>query len=224
MIYTASIACARQLNIEADVKELIKGGIKYMHVDFMDGHNVPNLCMNLDTVKELKESFSDVIIDAHLMVTNPQDYVIRCKGVGVDYMTIDPKTVSNPLVLLKNIRKNGMKSGIVVNPNDTFSDVKDLLPFVDLLLIMSIIPGIYGREFINNTYHKIEEFYHYRKINKLDYLISVDGGINLSNGRKSKEMGADMVVLGVFAVFKQNKPISEACQEFIKAFEAEEKL
>ena len=75
MIYAPSLACARQINLEGDVRQLVEGEMPFLHIDFMDGHNVPNLCANLDTARELKETFPTITLDAHLMVTNPEHYV-----------------------------------------------------------------------------------------------------------------------------------------------------
>jgi len=215
MVLSASLACARQLNIEADVEQLLMSGIVNMHIDIMDGHNVPNLCLNFYVVEELKNRFPQTIIDAHLMVDAPEQYVQKCKNSGVDWMIIDPNTSDNLEQLLNEIRNIGMKPGIAINPDYCLDDFKDIMPYIDVVLIMSVVPGEKGRQFINETYSKIDKFLNYRKDNGLNYIIMIDGGIDKANGRLCLNIGADALVLGALAIFNQGVPISEACSIYM---------
>lgn len=217
MEYSPSVACARQINIEADVRELLAGGMKLLHVDFMDGHNVPNLCLNFDTVRELHEQFGgEMELDAHLMVTDPENYVDRCAAVGVKYLSFDPFAAADPKALLRRIRAKGMIPGIAVNPKRELSEFDGLLPLCGMVIVMSITPGVYGVPFMPETYDRIAYFDAQRREKGYDYLISIDGGVTPDNGRRSRGCGADVLVLGVFTVFRQGKPISQACREFIE--------
>ena len=214
MIYAPSLACARQINLEADVRQLIEGGMPFLHIDFMDGHNVPNLCANLDTARELKDAFPSITLDAHLMVTNPEDYVARSAAAGIDYLSFVPDTAQDPAALLQRIREAGMKPGIVVNPEHSPEEFQDLLPLADMVILMSIVPGGVRRPFDEHTYDKIRALAQYRSERLLNYLISIDGGINRDNGRTCRLCGADVLILGFYAIFQQEIPIPDACRRF----------
>ena len=220
MIYAPSLACTRQIAMEADVRQLIEGDMPFLHIDFMDGHNVPNLCANLDVARELKETFPTITLDAHLMVTNPEDYVDRCRAVGIDYLSFVPETARDPAALLREIRQAGMKPGIVINPQRTPEEFRELLPLADMVILMSIVPGGVRRPFDDGTYQKIRTLVQEREQNGHHYLISIDGGINRDNGRQCRLCGADVLILGFYAIFQQDIPIPDACRRFRSWIEA----
>ncbi|MGN8896389.1 ribulose-phosphate 3-epimerase [Flavonifractor sp. HCP28S3_F3] len=220
MIYAPSLACTRQIAMEADVRQLIEGDMPFLHIDFMDGHNVPNLCANLDVARELKETFPTITLDAHLMVTNPEDYVDRCGAVGIDYLSFVPETARDPAALLREIRQAGMKPGIVINPQRTPEEFRELLPLADMVILMSIVPGGVRRPFDDGTYQKIRTLVQEREQNGHHYLISIDGGINRDNGRQCRLCGADVLILGFYAIFQQDIPIPDACRRFRSWIEA----
>lgn len=220
MIYAPSLACTRQIAMEADVRQLIEGDMPFLHIDFMDGHNVPNLCANLDTARELKEAFPTITLDAHLMVTNPEDYVAPGAAAGLDYLSFIPDTARDPAALLRDIRQAGMKPGIVINPEHTPEEFHDLLPLADMVILMSIVPGGVRRPFDEGTYRKIRTLAEFREKEGLKYLISIDGGINRDNGRQCRLCGADVLILGFYAIFQQDIPIPAACRRFRSWIEA----
>jgi len=217
--YTVSLDCASQLNMEPDVEEVLKGGMYRFHYDIMDGHNVPNYAMNFDLLWELKTRHPQAVVDVHLMVDNPDELIERCASSKADYVVFDMKESQNALALLKKTAALGMKAGLAINPEYQLEDVKHLLPHCDLLTFMSVKPGRRGQTFGTFVYDKLRAFDAYRKEAGLSFLMSVDGGINPDNGKKCFEAGADMLVLGVFAVFKQGMPVSEACKKFMKTME-----
>lgn len=214
MIYAPSLACARQINLEGDVRQLVEGEMPFLHIDFMYGHNVPNLCANLDTARELKETFPTITLDAHLMVTNPEDYVEKCAAAGIDYLSFVPGTAQDPKALLTAIRSAGMKPGIVINPEHEPEEFRDLLPLCDMVILMSIVPGGVRRPFAEETYEKIRALVRLREELGTSYLISIDGGINRDNGARCRACGADVLILGFYAVFQQDIPIPAACRRF----------
>ena len=218
MVYLSSLSCADLLNLERDVGELIRAGHSSFHIDLMDGHYVPNLCLNLDFVKALKRRF-DCMIDVHLMVEDPLSYVQPCAEAGADYLSFHLDSVSYPFRLLSQIKAHGMKAGIVLNPKNRPEDIDKLAKDMDYCLVMSVEPGFYGQEFMDLAYEKIQYLDELRRREKLPFQISVDGGINDENGKRCKMLGADMLVMGVFSFFNQGIPIFDACKDYVKRIE-----
>ena len=214
MIYTPSLACADQLNLEGDIRQLLAVGITMLHFDIMDGHYVPNLCLSVDTAKQLRERFPQVKIDAHIMVTDPDTYIGRLKDAGVDLLAFHISSTNFAHRTVTAIKQAGMRAGIVVNPSEPLSLIEPLLDMVDYVLVMSIEPGFSGQKFIENSYEKIKQLAAMRRDRNLVFQISVDGGITPDIGKKLKELGADMLVLGYPAVFKQPDGIEGSFARF----------
>ena len=117
MINTASIINVSFLRMKEELDELVAGGTTFFHIDLMDGHYVPNLCLPIKLLAELKEAYPQVTMDVHMMVSNPNDYIARLKEAGADYVSFH--TDSTPFVrrVINNIRAAGMKPGIIINPS-----------------------------------------------------------------------------------------------------------
>lgn len=218
MVYSSSLACADLLNLENDARELIRAGHPMFHIDLMDGHYVPNLCLSLDIVKALKKKFS-CTIDAHLMADAPFDYVEACADAGVDYLSFHLDSTCYPYRLLKKIKDCGMKAGIVLNPKNKPEELGALAKEMDLCLVMSIEPGFSGQKFMDLTYEKIKYLSELREKENLQFQISVDGGVNVENGKKCRELGVDILVMGVFSFFNQGMPIYDACNVYTEKVE-----
>lgn len=204
----------------ADVEEVLKGGMYRFHYDVMDGHNVPNYALNFDLLKELKAKYPQAVVDVHLMVDNADDLIERWADCKADYLVFDMKGSSDPMALLKKTSELGIKAGLAINPEYSLDDVKHLLPYCELLTLMAVKPGKQGQSFGTFVYDKLRAFDAYRKENGLSFLMNVDGGISLDNGKSCFEAGADWIVLGALAVFNQGMPVSVACVRFANATKA----
>lgn len=222
MIYTASLTCANPLRLEEDVRALLEGGIDTLHLDLMDGHHVPALGLNVETVRQLHRVFPQAVLDAHLMVQNPAHYYEAMAEAGVQWLTIVPQTVAHPAEALREIRRLGMRPGFALNPEVPIEEVEPLLPLAALVVVMSITPGGYGRPFQPEAYGRIDTLHRLRETQGYDYLISVDGGITLENGMQCREHSADMLVEGVFTLFRQPQGIRQACLDYIRKMGEEE--
>lgn len=221
MVYLSSLSCADLLNLEHDVRELIRAGHSSFHIDLMDGHYVPNLCLNLDFVKALKKRF-DCRIDVHLMVEDPFSYVKPCAEAGADSLSFHLDSICHPFRMLNQIKANGMKAGVVLNPGNRPEDIDRLAGDLDYCLVMSVEPGFHGQKFMDLAYEKIRYLDELRKRENLSFQISVDGGIDDKNGKRCKMLGADMLVMGVFSFFNQGVPIYEACGNYVKRIEGKQ--
>ena len=203
-----TLACGNLLNYKEDLDILKALGNKILHIDVMDGHYVPNLCFDLNTIKAIKNNY-DFLLDVHLMVTNPEDYVEPLKEIGVDFISFHIDATSFSLRLLKQIRELGIKAGIVINPSQSIASAIQLYPYTDFVLLMAVEPGFSGQQFIPETIDKIEELNQLRKERGYDFLIEVDGGINHENSISCIKSGADILVSGAFGVFERKNGLME---------------
>ena len=161
-VINPTIACANRLYLKKDLDLLRELQNKMVHIDIMDGQYVPNLCFDFDTIKVIKENYP-FILDVHLMVQNPQDYLIKLGQLGIDYVSVHLDATHTPIRLLKMIKENNMKAGIVLNPYQRVQELEYVLEYVDYVVIMGVEPGFSGQTFIEATYQKIEKLSQIRK-------------------------------------------------------------
>ena len=216
MIHTASLACANPLALGEDIRQLLEGGIFTLHLDLMDGHHVPGLGFSVETIAEIHRCFPQAELDAHLMVTNPEHYFEPLARAGVAWLSLVPQTLADPAAGLGRIRELGMKAGFVLTLDRSVEDVTPLLPLADLAVVMSIPAGGYGRAFQAEAYNRIAALGALREENGFSYLISVDGGVTPENSLACRRAGADMLVQGVFTIFRQPQGIRQACLDYIR--------
>jgi len=141
----------------------------------------------------------------HLMIVNPDRYIEIFKKVGADILTVHYEACTHLHRTIQNIKANGMKAGVALNPHTPVHLLNDVLLDLDLVLIMSVNPGFGGQSFIENTYQKIKSLVNLRKTLGTDFVIEIDGGVNSTNAPKLIEAGADALVAGSF-VFKSENP------------------
>ena len=214
--YIPSLACANQLDLAADLRELADIGFTRIHYDIMDGHYVKNFCLSFDTGKQLRSQFPGFLLDVHLMTEAPEQYVEDIAAMGAECITFHPDASSNPRDLLHWIKGRGLKAGLALNPDQDTASLESCLDAVDLILIMSIIPGFPGAQFMTESYKKLDELVCIRNERKLNYKISLDGGISPEAARNLEARQADMLVLGYLLLFNQPEGISGAWRRFMR--------
>lgn len=219
MIINATLNCASQLNMMKDTDELVASGVKMFHLDVMDGHYVPNLALNMDLLRELKERYPQVEMDAHFMVTNPFDYVEKAKKSGVDTFCFHMTTTNFPVRLASQIKSNGMSAGVVLNPAEPALALLPVIKYINRVTIMSIEPGFSGQPFIPETYEKIRQVAALRKEYNADFDIVIDGGIDKVSGPECVKCGADVLIAGMFVCFGQSNGITESLASYMKLFD-----
>lgn len=222
MNYTPSLACADQLALGGDIAQLLQCGLNTLHFDIMDGHYVPNLCLSLDTAAAIRARWPQAVLDVHLMTTEPERYIPRLQAAGADYVTFHRSATPFCHRTAAAIHEAGMKAGVALNPSEAPEDLLPVLPYVDLVLVMSIEPGFSGQAFIPHSLDTVARLDQMRRERGLDFTISVDGGIDAAVGRALKEAGADWLVLGYPAIFRQPDGIEPAFQRFRRAVEGRE--
>ena len=196
-IVAPSILSADYMNMERDLAMTKEMGVKWLHVDIMDGIFVPNITFGYGFVKAMRK-VTDLTLDVHLMIDRPIRYVQQFCDAGADYLTIhvESDTPENTLAALKKIRELGVKPGIVVKPNTPAEAIEAYLPLVDLVLVMTVEPGFGGQKFMAHMMPKLKQLRQMLdKVNPSCHL-EVDGGVDLVTCEVCKENGADVLVAG----------------------------
>lgn len=180
-------------NPKETIEKYNKTDIDYIHIDVSDGKFVERKSFTLKDI-ETFSTYTTKPLDIHLMVKNPEKYIDSLSMLNTIYITFHYEAVKKPIELINHIKNNGIKAGISIKPNTNISEIFPLLPYLDLVLIMSVEPGKSGQKFMESILYKIEVLK--KEINEKKYktLISVDGGINNESFLLVKEKGVDIVV------------------------------
>lgn len=170
-----------------------KTDIDYIHVDVADGKFVERKSFTLSDIEKFS-TYTSKPLDVHLMVKNPEKYIDGLSMLNTEYITFHYEAVKKPIDVINHIKNNGIKVGVSIKPGTSVSEIFPLLPYLDLVLIMSVEPGLSGQKFMESVLYKIEVLRKEidEKGNKT--IISVDGGINNETLTLVKEKGVDMVV------------------------------
>ena len=192
-----SILSADFANLERDIKELESIGVDMFHIDVMDGNFVPNISFGFPIIESIRPK-TDKIFDCHLMIANPENYVEQFCKVGCDMVSFHIEATNHADRVIQVIKNNGKKAGIVLNPQTSIESIKYLLPKLDYVLIMTVNPGFGGQKFIPEMLEKIEELAKLREEKNYNFLIEVDGGINIETSKACRDKGADLLVCGSF--------------------------
>ncbi len=209
MIFSASILNADFLKLKEEI-EKVKPFTNWIHFDVMDGHFVNNLSFGTPILEALKDDNS-IVKDVHIMVSNPLQTYRYYTSLNIDYLTFHYEACKNDeevFKVIQAIKDEGVKVGLSIKPGTDILNIKQFLPFVDLVLIMSVEPGFGGQKFMRNALSKILYLNYYKINNEASFLIECDGGINNNNIITLAQLGLDIAVVGSY-LFKA-KDINEA--------------
>ena len=196
-ILSPSILSCDYMNMQRDFAACKEAGCKWLHVDIMDGHFVPNLSFGYSLVKSMRP-VTDLVLDVHLMIDTPIKYAENFCKAGADYLTIhvEADTPENIRKTLELIRSLGVKPGIVVKPKTPAEAIEEYLPMVDMVLVMTVEPGFGGQKFMADMMPKVKKLREMLdKVNPACHL-EVDGGVDLNTVVTCKENGANVFVAG----------------------------
>lgn len=192
-------------NLAKDVQMVNKSTADWIHCDIMDGVFVPNISIGFPVVSAVKK-ISRKPLDVHLMIVDPDRYLARWKETGADILTVQYEACTHLHRTVTEIRNLGMKAGVAINPHTPVSLLKNSLPYIDMVLIMTVNPGFGGQSFIMESYSKIAELRKMIDSGKHKVLIEVDGGVDTKNARKLVETGVNVLVAGN-TVFNSKDPV-----------------
>lgn len=203
-IISPSVLSADFLNLGRDIQMLNESDAEWIHLDIMDGQFVPNISFGIPIVSAVRKA-TNKICDVHLMIERPETYIEAFRKAGADILTLHYEANRHLHRAMQQIRDTGMKAGVVLNPHTPVELLRDLLPYLDLVLLMSVNPGFGGQKFIPQSLDKVRRLREMIDRRGYPVLIEVDGGVNTENAESLFNAGADVLVAGS-AVFGSKDP------------------
>ncbi len=192
---SASILSADWLNLGDDLKRVDKAGCDYIHIDITDGHFVPNITMGMD-ITDAVGRCTNLRRDAHLMISNPKDFIKKFSDVGADAIIFHHEATAHPFEMIKDIEACGKMVGVALDPATRVEAIEHYLDKVEIVLLVAVCVGFGGQSYIEEVDEKIKRLVKMRKDKNLDFEIQVDGGINSQNALEKHSIGVDALVAG----------------------------
>ncbi|HET7841555.1 MAG TPA: ribulose-phosphate 3-epimerase [Terriglobia bacterium] len=206
-----SILSADFARLGTDVRAVEEAGVDRIQIDVMDGRFVPNITFGALAVEALRP-LTRLTLEAHLMVQPPEEFIEKFARAGADTIIIHQEATPHLHGALQQIRAHGKKAGVALNPSTPAATISEVLPLVDLILVMTVNPGFGGQTFIRETLGKIREVRNALRLRGRDCEVEVDGGINLETGFSVVEAGADVLVAGS-AVYDSKQGVAAAIRQ-----------
>lgn len=209
-LVSPSLLAADFGNLEREVMMVNSSDADWLHLDIMDGVFVPNISFGFPVIKAVKKAAAKPL-DVHLMIVDPDRYLDQFCEAGANHLTVQYEACVHLHRTVTEIRNLGMKAGVAINPHTPVSLLKNILPSIDMVLIMTVNPGFGGQIFIKESYNKIIELRKMIDASTHNILIEVDGGVDTSNASKLIESGANVLVAGnsIFSSADPKKTISK---------------
>lgn len=199
-----SLLSANFANLQQDIEMINRSQADWLHLDIMDGVFVPNISFGFPVIEAIAP-LARKPLDVHLMITQPEKFISRLQALGTFMMNVHYEACFHLHRTVQEIKKAGMKAGVTLNPHTPVSMLEDILPDVDMVLLMSVNPGFGGQKFIPQSTEKIARLKEMILRKNLSTLIEVDGGINLETARLTLDAGADILVCGN-SIFSAENP------------------
>jgi ribulose-phosphate 3-epimerase len=190
-----SILSADFSRLKEEIEAVETAGADWLHVDVMDGHFVPNITIGPVVVESVRK-VTNIPVDVHLMITDPDKYAPEFIKAGADWISVHPDTCPDPRATLNRIRELGAKASIAVNPDVSLQKVEHCFADIDMILMMTVFPGFGGQAFIPDVLPKLAEVRRRIDQGRLPILIEVDGGIKADNIDRVVNAGGEIIVSG----------------------------
>lgn len=213
-IIAPSVLSADFLNLGKDIEMLNESEAEWIHLDIMDGRFVPNISFGLPVVQAIRRATTKTL-DVHLMIEEPEKYISAFADAGADLLTLHYEASRHLHRAMQQIREAGMCAGVVLNPHTPVELLQDILPYLDMVLLMSVNPGFGGQKFIPQVLDKVHRLRSMIDSRGLDVVIEVDGGVNAETAPKLFQAGAEALVAGSY-VFGSDDP-QGAIKELLQA-------
>ena len=192
-----SILAADLMDMKNEIELVDTNGADYIHIDVMDGHYVNNIAFGPNVVKSLR-AHTKKILDVHLMISPVQKFLDEFISVGADIISFHPDADQNSENIIKKIKSANRKAGIAIHPKVSINEILRFLDTIDIVIVMTVVPGFGGQKFMHSEVNKIIELANIRNEKNLNFEIEVDGGINNETAKTCKNAGADVLVAGSY--------------------------
>ncbi|HKK11134.1 MAG TPA: ribulose-phosphate 3-epimerase [Bacteroidales bacterium] len=199
-----SMLSADFTNLQKELEFVNDSEADWFHLDVMDGMFVPNITFGMPVIAQMKKH-AQKPFDVHLMIEAPDRYISDFAKAGADVLSVQYETCPHLHRTVQLIKNHGMKASVALNPHTPVSVLEDILPYLDMVLVMSVNPGFGGQSFIENTYRKLEKITEMKSQLNKELLIEVDGGVTLNNAADLVKAGVNVLVAGS-TVFKSDNP------------------
>jgi len=210
---SASLDCANYLDLLTDIRKLEKGGVDMLHLDIMDGHFVPNYALGTNLLRKLRPQ-TNLLFDVHFMTSNPDVSIPIFANLGADIITFHVEATSRLHQMVGAIKNLGKKAGLALNPSTPPGILEYILPYIDMVLVMTVDPGFVGQKFVPEVVKKVQIIKNLIDSRHLNIDIAVDGGIGEKTVPLLKKAGANVFIAGTSSIFSGKNEIEIASRKF----------